>query len=94
MILSTNKPAQIQIGKSLIESTNCEKLIRVKIDSKLLFDNHIKTICKKENNKLRALARVTPYIAIKKKKVLMNFWMCHSRRNNKKSIIFMKNAFD
>ena len=53
--VSTNKPAKTQIGESLIEVTNCEKLLGVKIDSKLSFDKHIKTICKKANNKLRAL---------------------------------------
>ena len=96
LILSTSEPAQIQIGESLIESTNCEKLLGVKIYSQLSFDKHIKTVCKKASSKLRALARVTPYMAIEKKKVLMNsffdsqfnyrplVWMCHSRRNNTK----------
>ena len=37
LILSTNEPAQMQIGKSPIESTNYEKLPGVKIDSKLSF---------------------------------------------------------
>ena len=36
--LSTNELAQIQIGESLIGSTSCEKLLDVKIDSKLSFD--------------------------------------------------------
>ena len=74
MILSRNEPAQIQIGESLIESTNCEKLLRVKIDCKLSFDEHIKTICKKASKKLSALDRVTPYMAMEKKKVLMNLF--------------------
>ena len=59
LILSTNGPAKIQIGESLIESTNCEKLLSVTTDSKPSFDKHIKTICKKVTKKLRALARVT-----------------------------------
>ena len=96
LILSTNETAQIQIGESLIESTNCEKLLDVNIDSKLSFDKHIRAICKKASNKLRALARVTPYMAIEEKKVLMNsffdsqfnycplVWMCHSHRSNTK----------
>ena len=97
MILSTNEPAQIQIGESLIEGTNCEKLLGVKVDSKFVFDKHIKAICKKASNKLRALGRDTSYIAIQKKKVLMNsffdfqfndcllFRMYHSRRNKTKT---------
>ena len=74
MILNTNEPAQIQTGESLIESSNCEKLFVVKIDSKLSFEQHIKIVCKKASN-LRGLARVTPYMAIKKKKVLMNSFL-------------------
>ena len=61
MILSTNDPAKIQIEESLIESAKCEKLLGGKIDSNVSFDKHIKTICKKASNKLRALARVTSY---------------------------------
>ena len=72
VIISTIESAQIQIGESPIESTNCEKLLGVKIDSKLSFDKHIKTIFKKASNNLRALDRVRPYMAIEKKKVLMN----------------------
>ena len=47
LILSTNEPAKTQIGESLTERTNCEKLLGVKIDSKLSFENHIKTVYKK-----------------------------------------------
>ena len=64
--------------------------------SKLSFDKHIKMICKKASNKLGILARVTLYVAIEKKEVLMNYFfdsqfnycplfsMCHSRRDNTK----------
>ena len=96
LILSTNEPAQIQIGKSLIGSTHHENLLGTKIDSKLSFDKHVKTISKKASKKVRALTRVTPHTTIKKKKVLINsffnsqfnycplVWMCHSRRYNRK----------
>ena len=70
MSFDPNEPAQIQIGESLIKSTNYEKLLDVKIDFKLSFDKHIKTICKKASNTLRILAIVTPDIAIEKKKAL------------------------
>ena len=55
LIISTNEPAKIQIGEFLIASTNCEKLLGIKIDSKLSFDKLMKTICKKESNKLRPI---------------------------------------
>ena len=94
LIMSTNKSFNFQLGGSLIERSDCEKMLGVKIDYKLNFDNHVKTLCSKANNKLRELARATPYMSAEKKKILMNsffnaqfnyyplIWMLHSRRNN------------
>ena len=42
LILSTNEPAQTQIGKSVIESIHRENLLGIKIDFKLSFEKHIK----------------------------------------------------
>ena len=53
-------------GNSLIKSGNCEKLLGVKIDTKLTFEDHIKDLCRKANSKLCALGRVTPYISLGK----------------------------
>ena len=96
LIVSTDEPIEIRVGESLIKNNICEKLLGVKIDNKLNFDTHVKGLCKKANNKLRALARATPYMPLKKKKLLMNsffnaqfnycplIWMLHSRSNNNK----------
>ena len=66
----------------------------LKFDKKLTFDDHISDICKKAGRKISALARVTPYMGVVKKRILMNafftlqfsygllVWMCHSRKNN------------
>ena len=84
--MSTDQSVNFQLGGSLIESggslierSDCEKTLGVKIDDKLNFDEHAKTLCSKTNNKLRALARATPYMAratpymnVEKKKILMN----------------------
>ena len=50
----------------------CEKLLGIKIDSKLHFDDHIQDLCNKANRKLRALARANPYMNLQKRKVLLN----------------------
>ena len=50
----------------------CEKLLGIKIDSKLHFDDHIQDLRNKANRKLRALARTNPYINLQKRKVLLN----------------------
>ena len=92
--MSTDQSVNFQLGGSLIERSDCEKMLGVKIDYKLNFEEHEKTLCSKANNKLRALARTTTYMSDRKKKILMNsffnaqfnycplIWMLHSRRNN------------
>ena len=79
-----------------IDKSDTEKLLGVKFDKKLTFDDHISDICKKAGRKISALARVTRYMGIAKKRILMNafftsqfsycllVWMCHSRTNNNK----------
>ena len=66
------------------------------IDNKLNFNNHLQKILKKANQKVHVLARITPYMSIPKRKLLMNsffisqfnycplVWMCHSRLMNNK----------
>ena len=79
-----------------IDKSDTEKLLDEKFDKKLTFDYHISDICKKAGRKISALARVTRYMGIAKKRILMNafftsqfsycllVWMCHSRTNNNK----------
>ena len=90
LIVSTEEPIEIGVDEPLIKSSTCEKLLGVKIDNKLNFDTHVKGLCKKANNKLRALARVASYMSLETKKFLMNsffnaqfnycplIWMLHS----------------
>ena len=47
-------------------------MLEVKIDYKLNFDEHVKTLCSKDNNKLRVLVTATPHTNVEKKKILMN----------------------
>ena len=94
LLLSKDESSEIHIGDSIIESSTCEKLLGIKIDSKLRFDDHIQDLCNKANRKLGALARVTPYMNLQKIKFLINaffnaqfnycplIWMLHSRQNN------------
>ena len=96
LIMSPNDTPELKVVDSLIKTSTCEKPLGVKIDYKLTFDNHVANLCKKANNKLRALARAKPYMTIEKRKLLMNsffnaqlnycplIWMLHSRCNNNK----------
>ena len=84
----------MNVDRFKIDKGDTEKLLGVKFDKKLTFDDHISDICKKTGKKISALARVTPYMGIAKKRILMNacfisqfsyfslVWMFHSRTNN------------
>ena len=52
----------------MIKKSDCENLLRVEIDSKLSFNEHVRDLRKKENRKLRALEQTTPYINLQKRK--------------------------
>ena len=57
---------------------------------------HVSDMCKKANRKIKALARIVPFININKRHILMNsffrsqfnycplIWMCHSRTKTRK----------
>ena len=62
LIMTTDQSVNFQRGGLLIEGSDCEKLLGVKIEYKLKFDEHVKTLCSKANNKLKALGRATPYM--------------------------------
>ena len=97
VLLSTDKQVQVNIGTAQIENTQNEKLLGIIIDSKLNFDKHIQQICSRASAKLKALARIAPFMNITKRKILMNAffnaqfsycpltWMFHSRKLNNKN---------
>ena len=96
LLVSTNDRVSMNVDGFKKDKSDTEKLLSVKFDKKLTFDDHISDICKKTGRKISALARVTPYIGIAKKRILMNafftsqfsycplVWTYHSRTNNNK----------
>ena len=83
----------------------CEKLVGVRFVSKLTFDARINEICEKAGLKLNALARITPYMDLNKKRLLLNaffmsqfnycqlVWMCHNHTKNNKINRLHKDVF-
>ena len=96
VLLSTDKQVQVNIGTAQIEDTQNEKLPGIIIDSKLNFYKHIQQICSRASAKLKALARIAPFMNITERKMLMNVffnaqfsycpltWMFHCRKQNNK----------
>ena len=86
----------MHIGPFEIKNTNCEKLLGIKVDSRLNFNEHLDGIIKKASRKINALSRITPFMNISKRRILMNsffnsqfnycplVWMFHSRSVNNK----------
>ena len=67
IIASTNKPEGIKIGDYAIDNSEFEKLLGVKTEVNLKFNDHISDLRKKASRKISALARVTPLMGLSKK---------------------------
>ena len=96
LLLSSSENAHINIDTSQIKNSDCERLLGIDIDYKLSFENYIYQICSKARVKIKALARISPTLNKRKRKLLMNAffksqfsycplsWMFHSRTLNNK----------
>ena len=96
LLLSGNASLTSNIDNNLIESENEQVLLGVMIDSNLSFEKHINNLCKKASQKLNTLARISGYINLQKRRVIMKSfitsqfgycplsWMFHSKRLNNK----------
>ena len=71
-IVSSNERVSMKLDNIEIENSHYERLLEVKIDSKLNFKEHLDGIIKKASRKIKALSRIAPYINIAKRKLLMN----------------------
>ena len=72
LILSDhNKENFILIKQFKIYNSNCEKLLGIKIDSKLSFDEHVTSLCSKATQKLHGLTRVARFMKLHHKRTIM-----------------------
>ena len=86
----------INVDNTIVKAEKSVKLLGVTIDNELKFNEHITNICKKANQKLHALARISHLMCTKKLRLLMKVfiesqfqycplvWMFHSRSLNNK----------
>ena len=84
----------MNIKNENISSSQCQKLLGIKFDNTLFFDDHVSTICKKASNKLNALVRVANYMNFDQRRLIMKpfitsqfgycplVWMFRSRNLN------------
>ena len=96
LIIGKNENVSMYIGPFEIKNTNCEKLLGIKVDSRLNFNEHLDGIIKKASPKINVLSRKTPFMNIRKKCIVMSsffssqfnycplVWMFHSPSINNK----------
>ena len=77
----------LMIEQNKIYKSNCEKLLGIRIDHNLSFEEHVSTLCRKAGQKLHALGRIS-HLMTMPQRILVHFgycllvWMFHSRRLN------------
>ena len=58
LIVSKNENVSIHIGPFEIKNTNCEKLLGIKVDSRLNFIEHLDGIIKNATRKISTLSSI------------------------------------
>ena len=93
---SNMKTDKVRINDLVLTSNVEEKLLGITLDSELKFEKHITDICNKASQKIQVLSRITSYMSLNKRRLLMNtfvesqfnycplIWMFHSRRLDNK----------
>ena len=71
LLVTRDTDIAAKIGEFGVKSTREEKLLGVKIDTKLSFENNVSFLYKKVSQKLHALARVVNFMNLAKSKSLM-----------------------
>ena len=94
LFLSPYEDQMVTVENCVIKSCGVKELLGVTIDSNLNFKEHILSLCKKANRKLHALSRVSKYMTLNKRRILMKYfiisqfnycpliWMIHNRGLN------------
>ena len=96
LLVNKKDEVVIRIGDMEIQNSEYEKLLVIKVDTKLNFNKHLNNIISTASRKVNALSRVMPYMSLFKNKKLWNsvfysqfsffplIWMFHSCIMNSK----------
>ena len=78
VLTSATASIAIKIKDNEILNSESEKLLGVTIDNKLNFNNHLQKILEKAYQKVHVLPRITPYMSIPKRKLVMYSFFYHN----------------
>ena len=62
LLTSSSDKVNLILNGNLIQASTSEKLLGIKIDFNLSFNEHVEGICNKASQKLSAQARISPYL--------------------------------
>ena len=65
LLVSSDESCTAKIEDFSIKNRTEEKLLGVRFDSNLSFENHVTSLCKKASQKLHALERILHYMDLK-----------------------------
>ena len=94
LILSTDEPFSINIDNEVIKNSNDKKRLGINLKNELDFDTHVINTCNQVREKLDALARISQFTRIQKRRMKMEdciasefsycplVWMFHKRKLN------------
>ena len=94
LILRTHEPFSINIDNEVIKNSNNKKLLGINLNNRIGFDTRVANICNRVSKKLHALARISQFMNIHKRRMTMKafiasefgycplVWMFHSRKLN------------
>ena len=94
LLVTRDTDVTAKIGELDVKDSKEVKLLGVKIDGKLSFENHVSSLCEKASQKLHALAKIVNFMDLAKCKSLMKgfitskfnycslIWIFHSRQLN------------
>ena len=71
-LVSTSQEVKLNVNTFNIKNSDREKLLGVKFDSNPRFDQHIRDLLRRASRKIYALDRVTPFMNLSKRRLLIN----------------------
>ena len=74
-INNTKESFQIKIGNETVNNSKYEKLLGIKVDHELNFNEHISSLRKKAHQKLNALSRVASCMTFDQRKLILNYFI-------------------
>ena len=75
LLLSIKEKLKVNISYYAIMNSDKEKLLGITIDNHLKFEPHIKNLCSKVSQKLYALFRVSLYMGLNQRRMIMQSFM-------------------